>query len=134
MYSEPSETSKVKLFIKNIWLYLSVDYFCKTLHIIFSTGLWKCLDKTKQNSGLLSFISLKIRTAISVNLLLNIFYLHIITLPPWDINHKFKIGVFHFQLIHPSRWIHVILVSHYLPVQTITTVKKSKGNYTVLFY
>ena len=46
-YSEPSETSKMKLFAKNSWLYLTVDYFWKTLHITCFTGLWMCLDKTK---------------------------------------------------------------------------------------
>ena len=37
-------------------------------------GLWTCLDKTKQNPGVLSFISQKIRTAISVNLFLSSYY------------------------------------------------------------
>ena len=46
-------------FCKNICLHLTVDYFCKILHIIF---LWLCPDKIKQNPGVLSFISQKIRT------------------------------------------------------------------------
>ena len=58
-------------FGKNSWLYLTVEYFCKTLYIICFTGLWICLGKTKQNPGVLSFISEKIRIGISANLFLN---------------------------------------------------------------
>ena len=87
-------------FCKNSWLYLTVDYFCKKLHIIRFTGLLIRLDKTKN------------RTAISTNLFL---FILIITLQ-WDINHKFKTRVCRFKLIHPCRWIHLILVSHFLPV------------------
>ena len=38
--------------------------------------------------------------------------------------HSFKkqlpkvFNIFHFKLIHPCSWIYIILVSHYLPVQT----------------
>ena len=38
--------------------------------------------------------------------------------------HSFKkqlpkvFNIFHFKLIYPSTWIHIILVNHYLPVQT----------------
>ena len=100
-------------FCKNSWQYLTVDYFCKTLHIISFRGLWICFDKTKQNPIVLSFISQKIRTAISAKLFLKIqFYLHIITLL-WDINHRFKTRVFHLKLINPCSWIHIILVTHY---------------------
>ena len=93
------------------------------------TELWICLDKTKQKPGVLSFVSQKSRTEISANFI----YLHIITLP-WYMNHKSKTHVFHFKLIHSCGWIHIILASYYLLVQLITTVKKSKGNYTVLFF
>ena len=40
------------------------------------------------------------------------------------LKHSFKrqlpkvFNIFHFKLIHPCSWIHIILVSHYLPVQT----------------
>ena len=34
------------------------------------------------------------------------------------VNHKFNTRVFDFKLIHPCSWIHMILISHYLPVQT----------------
>ena len=71
------------------------------------------------------------------------FYLHIITLT-WDFNQNLKTRVFCFKLIHPCSWIHIILASHYLTVQThhnssqliisLVKVKKSEGNYTVLFY
>ena len=67
-YSEPSETSKGS-FAKR--LYLTIDYFCRTLQIICFTGLWICLDKAKQNPGVLSCISQEIKTAISANLFLN---------------------------------------------------------------
>ena len=93
-----------EVFCKNSCLYLTVDYFCKTLHIICFKGLWICLDKTRQSCNLLKFI-------------FELFFLHIITLP-WGINHKLITRVFHFKLIHPCSWIHLILVSHYLPVQT----------------
>ena len=46
----------VKAFCKNSCLYLTVDYFCKTLHITCFTGLWICLDKTKQDCNLCKFI------------------------------------------------------------------------------
>ena len=38
-YSEPSETSKMELFGKIVDCYLTVDYFCKTVHIICFTGV-----------------------------------------------------------------------------------------------
>ena len=45
------------------------------------------------------------------------FYLHI-TLR-WDtISNNFNTRVFDFKLIHPSSWIHMILISHYLPAPT----------------
>ena len=46
----------VKSFCKNSCLYLTVDYFCKPLHITCFTGLWICLDKTKQDCNLCKFI------------------------------------------------------------------------------
>ena len=85
---------KDEAFCKNSCLYLTVDYFCKTLHITCFTGLWICLDKTKQDCNLCKFI----------------FKLYFIL--------TLKTRVFHFKLIHPFSWIHVIFVSHYLPVQT----------------
>ena len=39
-------------FLQNNRLYLTVYYFCKTLHIFVSQGI--CLDKTKQNLGVRS--------------------------------------------------------------------------------
>ena len=76
---------KTKLFCKNSCLYITVDYFCKTLHITCFTRLWIWLDKIKQDCNLckLSFAR-----------------------------------VFHFKLIHPCSWKLIILVSHYLSVQT----------------
>ena len=68
-------------------------------------------------SGVLWFVSQKMRITISANLFLIAILLHIIALP-WDIDHKLKTRVFHFKLIHPCSWIHIILASHYLPVQT----------------
>ena len=47
---------KVEAFCKNSCLYLSVDYFCKTLQITCFTWLWICLDKTKQDWNLCNFI------------------------------------------------------------------------------
>ena len=81
---------------KNSCLYLPINYFCNALHIICFTGLRICLDMT----------------GISANLFSN----HITS--PWDINHKMRTRVFHFKLTHPFSWIHTILVSHYLLVET----------------
>ena len=39
--------------------------------VFVSQGACTCLDKTKQNPGMLSFISKKVRTAISASLFLN---------------------------------------------------------------
>ena len=47
---------KDEAFCKNSCLYLTVDYFCKTLHINCSTELWICLDETKQHCNLCKFI------------------------------------------------------------------------------
>ena len=49
MYSEHSETSKMKLFLKNSWLYLTVGFFPKHFKLVLSQGI--CLDKTKHNPG-----------------------------------------------------------------------------------
>ena len=65
-----------------------VKYLRWSFHISFSEhfilgvsqGYEYTSNKTKQNPGALSFISKKIRTAISANLFLNSIYLHIITL------------------------------------------------------
>ena len=46
-------------FCKNSLRYLTTDYFCKTLYIICFAGVWICLDKTKQNPGVLPFITQK---------------------------------------------------------------------------
>ena len=96
---------KDEAFCKNSCLHLTVDHFCKTLHITYITGLWTCLDKTKQDCNLCKF-TFKLCSI----------YQFIFTLP-WD-NHKLKTRAFHFKLIYPFSRIHVILVSHYLPVQT----------------
>ena len=59
-------------FCKYTWLYLTVDYFCKTLHIISFTGLCICLDKTKQKSRFaVVYLTKKFRNAISPNLFSN---------------------------------------------------------------
>ena len=92
-------------FCKNSCLYLTVDYFCKTLHITCFTGSWICLDETKQGCNLWKFY-------------FRLYFIFKFITLPWDINHKLKICVLHFKLIHPCSWIQIILVSHYLPVQT----------------
>ena len=94
---------KDEAFCRKSCLYLTVDYFCKILHITCFTGPWICLNKTKQDCNHCKFV-------------FKLFYLHVITLP-WDINHKLKTRVFHFKLIHPFSWIQAILFSPYLPVQ-----------------
>ena len=58
---EPSEKSKIEHFAK------IVDCFCKTLHIRCLTGYEYASDETKQNTGVLPFISQKIRSAITAS-------------------------------------------------------------------
>ena len=67
-------------------------------------GVSQCYEyasnKTKQNPGVLSFISQKITTEISANLFLNLilpsnYYLAVRNY------HKFTTRVFHFRLIYP---------------------------------
>ena len=66
---------------ENSWLYLTADYFCKRLNIIRFAGLWICLDKTKQNPGVVPFISNKILGLQSLQIHFQIqFYLHITNL------------------------------------------------------
>ena len=62
---------QVGVFYKNSWLYLTVDHFFKTLNVICFTGLWICLDKTKEKPGVSSSISQKNKTGISAILFLN---------------------------------------------------------------
>ena len=95
---------KVEAFCKNRYLYLTVDYFCKTLQVTCFTGLWICLYKTKQDYNLCKFI-------------LKLYFIFTLLLC-CETNHKLKTRVFHFKLVHPSSWIHVVIISHYLPVQT----------------
>ena len=67
-------------------------------------------NNTKRNLCELLFIWQKIRTVISASFFhFKIqFHLQIIILR-WDIN---------FKLIHPCSWMHKIIISNYLPVQT----------------
>ena len=58
-YSEPSETSKMELFGK------IVDYISTVLGA--SQGCEYASHKTKQNPSAMSFLSQKIRTAVSAN-------------------------------------------------------------------
>ena len=51
-------------FCKNSCLYLTSDYFCKTLHVTCFTGLWVCLSLIKLN-----------RTAISANLFFKFYFI-----------------------------------------------------------
>ena len=107
-----------KAFCKNSCLYLTVDFFYKTLHITCLTGLWICLDKTKQDCNLCKFI----------------FKLYFIfTLLPC--RETLITNWKHMSFI--SNWF--TLVPEYLSAtiylfKLIAAVKKLKGNYTVLFY
>ena len=71
MYSEPSEASKMELFAKIVDCTQPLTIFAEHFILFLSQGYEYAFDKTKQNSGVLSFISQKIRTAISANLFLN---------------------------------------------------------------
>ena len=92
--------------------------FAKYFILGVSQGYKYVSDKVNQNPGTFSVTLQKIKTAISNFFHFQIqFYLHI-TLR-WDvINHKFNTRVFDFELIHPCSWTHMILISHYLPVQS----------------
>ena len=120
-------------------MHLTVD---KTLHIICFTGLRICLyasDKTKQNPGVLSFISQKIRTAVSANLCLNAvlsshYYLAVR-------QSQIQYMCLSFQVDSPlqlNTYINQALFtcsnSSQLLVISLVKVKKSKVNYTVLFF
>ena len=81
-------------FCKNSCLYLTVTIFAKNSILLVSQGYEYALIKLN-------------RAAISANSFLNYILSLIITLP-WDINHKLQTRVFHFKLIHPYSWIHII--------------------------
>ena len=74
-------------------------------------------NKTKQNHDALSFILQKSRTAICANLFSNSILSSLYQLGVRHY-HNFNTGVLHFKLIHPYSWIHMILNSYYLPVQS----------------
>ena len=121
------------------------NIFAKHFILGVSKGYEYASNKAKQNPSASSLTSQKRRTAITANFFhFQVqYYLHITLW--WDIiNHKFNTRVFDFKLIHPCSWIHMILISHYLPVQTHRNnyrptfsnffgEKKFKVNYTVLF-
>ena len=70
MFLEPSETSKLELFIKIVDCIQPLTIFAK--HILFVLqGYEDASDKFKQNPGELSFNSEKVRTAICASLFLN---------------------------------------------------------------
>ena len=71
MYSEPGEASKMELFAKIVDCTQPLTIFAEHFILFLSQGYEYAFDKTKQNSGVLSFISQKIRTAISANIFLN---------------------------------------------------------------
>ena len=98
------------------------------------------MPKTKQNLGVLSFISQKIRTAIS-NLFLNsILSLHYYvavryqsqiqcTYVLFQIDSSFQLNTYNI-----NQPLFTCSISSQLLVISLTQVKKSKVNYTVFFY
>ena len=71
MYSERSETFKMEIFPKIVNSFQPLAIFAKHIKLFVSQGYKYASDKTKQNSGVFSFISQKTRNAISADLLLN---------------------------------------------------------------
>ena len=63
-YSEPSETSKMELFVDCIQ---PLPIFAKHFILRVSQGYEYASDKTKQNPRVLSFIPQKLRTEICAN-------------------------------------------------------------------
>ena len=66
-YSEPSETSKMEVFVKIVDCIQPLTIFEKHFLLGVLQGYEYDSDKTKQNLGRLSFISHKIRAVISAN-------------------------------------------------------------------
>ena len=71
MYSEPSETPKFDLFAKIVDCIQPLTIFSENFLLGVSQDYEYASDKTKQSPGALSFISQKIRTAVSAHLFLN---------------------------------------------------------------
>ena len=100
---EPSETSKVKLFVKLVdCIYPLIIFVNTSLFVlqgyeyasIILNKILLCWNLFHRKLGLQSLqIYFQIQS-----------YLHIITLKR-DIDRKFKTPVFHFRLIHPCSWI-----------------------------
>ena len=71
MYSEPSVTSKMELFVKIVYYIQPLTFFTEHFMLFVLKGYEYASDKTKQKSGALSFISQNIRTEISAIFFLN---------------------------------------------------------------
>ena len=61
----------MELFAKIVDCTQSLTIFAEHFILFLSQGYEYAFDKTKQNPGVLSFISQKIRTAVSANIFLN---------------------------------------------------------------
>ena len=66
-YFEPNETSKMELFAKIVDCIQPLTIFAKHFRLGVSQGYEYASAKAKQNTGALSLIPQKIRTAISGN-------------------------------------------------------------------
>ena len=71
----------MKPFVKIIYCFKSLAFFAKCFILFIRYGYEYATDKSKQNPDVLSFISQRIRNAVSANLFLNSINLHIITFP-----------------------------------------------------
>ena len=137
MYSEPGEKSKMELFAK---IFDCIQPLAKHFILFVSQSYEYASDKTKQNPGVLSFISQKTRTAVSANLCLNA-----------DLSSHYYLAVrqsqiqymcLSFQIDSPlqlntyniNQLLFTCSNSSQLLVISLVKVKKSKVNYTVLFY
>ena len=106
----------MELFAKIIDCIQPSTILAKHFILGISHGYEYASDKTKQNPGTLSQeIRKNLRKFFHFYIPL---YLYIITFRCDLINHKFNTRVFNLKLIHPCNWILMILISHYLPVQT----------------
>ena len=129
MYSEPSKTSKMELFAKIVDCIQPLTIFTEHFILFVSQGYEYVSDKTKQNPGVLSFTSEKIRTEISANLFLNSilsshYYL--------AVRHQSQIQYMclSFQIDSP------LLLNTYInqPLFTCSNSSQLLVNYTVLLY
>ena len=108
--------------------------------LFVSQGYEYASDKTKQNPGVLSFISQKMRTAVSANLCLNAilsspYYLAVRQSQIQYMCLSFQIDLpLQLNTYNINQPLFTCSNSSQLLVISLVNIRKSKVNYTVLFY